>query len=48
LKLKYPKPTFDPTGLKLSDETSKSAAKQVNARQNKSNIATAESTSGKH
>ena len=47
LKLKYPKPTFDPTGLKLSDETSRSAAKKVNARQNKSNIA-AESTSGKH
>ena len=35
LKLKYPHPTFDPTGLKLSDETSDSAAKKVTAREKK-------------
>ena len=35
LKLKYPKPTFDPTGLKLTDETADSAEKKVKARKNK-------------
>jgi len=29
LKLKYPKPAFDPTGLKLNGESAKSAAKKV-------------------
>jgi len=48
MNLKYPKPTFNPTGIKLADESSKSAAKTVNARQNKSTAAAAGSTSGKH
>ena len=48
MNLKYPKPTFNPTGIKLSDETSKSASNKVNARQNKSTVAAGESTSGKH
>jgi len=47
MNLKYPKPTFNPTGIKLSDETSESAAKKVNARQNKS-ASVAGSASGKH
>jgi len=48
MDLKYPKPTFNPSGIKLSDETSKSASNKVNARQNKSTVAAGESTSGKH
>jgi PPK2 family polyphosphate:nucleotide phosphotransferase len=48
MNLKYPKPTFNPTGIKLADETSKTAAAKVNARQSKSDIAAGESISGKH
>ena len=48
MNLKYPKPTFNPTGIKLADESSESAARKVNARQNKSKAAAGESTSGKH
>jgi PPK2 family polyphosphate:nucleotide phosphotransferase len=32
LKLQYPTATFDPSGIKLSDESPKAAAKQVKAR----------------
>lgn len=32
MKLKYPKPTFDPSGLRLEDESPKEAARQVEAR----------------
>lgn len=32
LKLEYPKPAFDPSGIKLSSESPKAAAKQVKAR----------------
>jgi len=46
MNLKYPKPTFNPTGIKLSDETSKTAAAKVNARQNKSNVAVGENKAG--
>ncbi len=35
LKLEYPKPTFDPKGLKLDDESDKSAQKKVKKRRNK-------------
>jgi PPK2 family polyphosphate:nucleotide phosphotransferase len=35
LKLRYPKPTFDPTGLNLRDESIDAAAKKVLARVNK-------------
>ncbi len=48
MNLKYPKPTFNPSGIKLADESSESAARKVNARQNKSKAAAGESTSGKH
>ena len=34
LKLKYPKPTFDPTGIKLEDETPQEAAKEVESKVN--------------
>ncbi len=48
MNLKYPKPTFNPTGIKLADETSESASRKVNARQSKSTAAAAENASGKH
>jgi PPK2 family polyphosphate:nucleotide phosphotransferase len=48
MNLKYPKPTFNPAGIKLADESSKSAAEKISARQNKSTVAAAESASGKH
>jgi len=35
LNLKYPKPTFNPTGLNLAAETSKTVAKKVAAREDK-------------
>jgi PPK2 family polyphosphate:nucleotide phosphotransferase len=35
LDLKYPKPTFNPTGLNLAAETSKAVAKKVATRENK-------------
>lgn len=35
LNLKYPKPTFNPTGLNLAAETSKTVAKKVAAREKK-------------
>jgi len=35
LNLKYPKPTFNPTGLNLAAETSKTVAKKVAAREGK-------------
>jgi PPK2 family polyphosphate:nucleotide phosphotransferase len=34
LKLKYPKPTFDPSGIKLEDETPEEAAKEVEKKVN--------------
>jgi PPK2 family polyphosphate:nucleotide phosphotransferase len=34
MKLKYPKPTFDPSGIKLEDETPQEAAKQVEKKVN--------------
>ena len=34
MKLKYPKPTFDPSGIKLEDETPQEAAKEVEAKVN--------------
>jgi PPK2 family polyphosphate:nucleotide phosphotransferase len=34
LKLKYPKPSFDPSGIKLEEETAKEAAKEVEAKVN--------------
>jgi polyphosphate kinase 2 (PPK2 family) len=34
MKLKYPKPTFDPSGIKLEDETAQEAARQVEAKVN--------------
>jgi PPK2 family polyphosphate:nucleotide phosphotransferase len=34
MKLKYPKPTFDPSGINLEDETPKEAAKEVEAKVN--------------
>ena len=34
LKLKYPKSTFDPSGIKLEDETPQEAAKEVEAKVN--------------
>jgi PPK2 family polyphosphate:nucleotide phosphotransferase len=36
LKLKYPKPEFDPAGMKLDDESPKAAAKTVSKRAKKS------------
>lgn len=36
MKLKYPKPTFDPAGLRLEDETPQEAARQVEAKVNHS------------
>jgi len=33
LKLEYPKPTFDPSGINLSDESPKTAAKKTQARE---------------
>jgi hypothetical protein len=36
LKLKYPKPTFDASGLKLDSESPKAAAKQITQRAAKS------------
>ena len=36
LDLKYPKPTFDPTGINLADESAASAAKKTKAREDKS------------
>jgi PPK2 family polyphosphate:nucleotide phosphotransferase len=35
LKLKYPKPTFDPTGINLADESVTSAAKKTKSRATK-------------
>ena len=35
LNLKYPKPTFNPTGLKLSDESAAATEKKIKARQPK-------------
>ena len=34
LKLKYPKPTFDPTGIRLEDETPQETAKEIEAKVN--------------
>lgn len=34
MKLKYPKPTFDPKGIKLEDESPQAAAREVQARVN--------------
>ena len=34
MKLKYPKPTFDPSGIKLEDETPQEAAKEIEAKVN--------------
>lgn len=34
MKLKYPKPTFDPSGIKLEDESPQEAAREVEARVN--------------
>lgn len=34
MKLQYPKPTFDPSGIKLEDETPQEAAKEVEAKVN--------------
>jgi PPK2 family polyphosphate:nucleotide phosphotransferase len=38
LKLTYPKPTFDPKGIKLDEESVKSAEKKVKKRKNKDAI----------
>ncbi|MBB5063733.1 polyphosphate kinase 2 family protein [Granulicella mallensis] len=35
LKLEYPKPTFDPSGIKLTEESADSTAKKVEARKNR-------------
>jgi PPK2 family polyphosphate:nucleotide phosphotransferase len=35
LKLKYPKPTFNPSGIKLSDESAAQSAKKVASREKK-------------
>ena len=50
LKLEFPKPTFDPKGLKLDDESEKSAAKKVHKRVNEDTVdVNADSeASGKH
>jgi PPK2 family polyphosphate:nucleotide phosphotransferase len=34
MKLQYPKPTFDPSGIKLEDETPQEAAKEIEAKVN--------------
>jgi hypothetical protein len=34
MKLQYPKPTFDPSGVKLEDETPEEAAKEIEAKVN--------------
>jgi PPK2 family polyphosphate:nucleotide phosphotransferase len=34
MKLKYPKPTFDPSGIRLEDETPQEAAKEIEAKVN--------------
>jgi hypothetical protein len=38
LKLKYPPPTFDPSGIKLEDESMKSVEKKAKKRRNKKAI----------
>lgn len=50
LKLEYPAPTFDPSGINLADETAESAAKKTKKRVNKEAISVeADSVvSGKH
>ena len=34
MKLQYPKPTFDPSGINLEDETPEEAAKEIEKKVN--------------
>ena len=50
LKLEFPKPTFNPAGLKLDDESEESADKKVHKRRNKNavDVNSDSEASGKH
>jgi PPK2 family polyphosphate:nucleotide phosphotransferase len=48
MKLKYPKPTFDPSGLNLEDESPQEAAREVESKVNRATVSEDTATAGKH